>query len=277
VYTTGLFSNASDFDPGAGFFNLTSAGLQEVFVSKLDAAGNFVWAKQMGGSSGDIGESIAVDAAGNVYTIGYFFFTADFDPGAGVFNLTPAGGYDIFVHKMSVCSPPASPTNSTNIINQTLCSGASATLSAVGSGTINWYSTPSSTTSLGSGTNFITPTLTAGTYTYYAEATTCTNSARTQITLTVNVCTGVYSNSSIEDYSVIIYPNPNYGVFKIQIENEIKNGQIILINSIGQNVYEQTVRQGINNINTTELSSGLYNYILLSDKQKIIYGKLVVD
>lgn len=76
---------------------------------------------------------------------------------------------------------------------------------------------------------------------------------------------------------VIVYPNPNNGTFKLQIENEIKNGEIVLINSLGQKVYDQTVRQGINNITASGLSKGLYNYILLSDKQKIKDGKIVVD
>lgn len=76
---------------------------------------------------------------------------------------------------------------------------------------------------------------------------------------------------------VIIYPNPNNGTFKLQIENEINNGEIVLINSLGQKAYDQTVRQGTNSISTIGLSKGLYNYILLSDKQKINYGKIIVD
>jgi hypothetical protein len=42
VYTTGFFLGTVDFDPGAGTFNLTSAGSGDLFVSKLDASGNFV-------------------------------------------------------------------------------------------------------------------------------------------------------------------------------------------------------------------------------------------
>ena len=99
VYTTGFFEGTSDFDPGAGVFNLTSAGSVDIFVSKLDASGNFVWAKAMGGANLDVGYSIALDGSGNVYTTGYFFGTSDFDPGAGVANLTSAGIYDIFVAK----------------------------------------------------------------------------------------------------------------------------------------------------------------------------------
>jgi hypothetical protein len=100
VYTTGDFWGTADFDPGPGTFNLTSAGNRDIFVSKLDSAGNFVWAKQMGGPGGDFGFPIAVDAAGNVYTTGHFQGTADFDPGPGTFNLTSAGEYDIFVSKL---------------------------------------------------------------------------------------------------------------------------------------------------------------------------------
>ena len=49
VYTTGYFEGTVDFNPRAGTFNLTSAGGSDIFVSKLDSSGNFVWAKNMGG------------------------------------------------------------------------------------------------------------------------------------------------------------------------------------------------------------------------------------
>ncbi len=91
VYTTGFFSGTADFDPGAGIFYLTSlAGNDDdVFVLKLDTAGNFIWAKKFGGLQNDQGMSITVDPFGNVYTTGYFASdTVDFDPGIGVFNLT---------------------------------------------------------------------------------------------------------------------------------------------------------------------------------------------
>ncbi|MAG56193.1 MAG: hypothetical protein CMJ83_07885 [Planctomycetes bacterium] len=102
VYTTGYFSGTADFDPGGGVFNLTSPpGNDDIFVSKLDSSGNFVWAKQMGGATVDRGTGIAVDGAGDVYTTGFFQGTADFDPGGGVFNLTsPASSQDIFVSKL---------------------------------------------------------------------------------------------------------------------------------------------------------------------------------
>ena len=100
VYTAGYFSSTVDFDPGSGIVNLTSAGNQDVFVSKLDSSGNFVWAKSVGGGSTDTAAAIAVDASGNVYTTGYFDGTVDFDPGGGISNLTSAGNQDVFVSKL---------------------------------------------------------------------------------------------------------------------------------------------------------------------------------
>jgi alpha-tubulin suppressor-like RCC1 family protein len=105
VYTTGYFNDTADFDPGASTNNLTSAGVNDIFVSKLDSSGNFVWAKRLGGTAADVGRSIAVDSSGNVYTTGYFIGRADFDPGAGQANLTSASGSggsdrDVFVSKL---------------------------------------------------------------------------------------------------------------------------------------------------------------------------------
>jgi len=103
VYTTGSFQGTVDFDPTAGTYNLTEVGNTDIFVQKLDAAGNFVWAGSMGGSLFEIGSSITVDASGYIYTTGFYQGTADFDPGAGTYNLTSVGSVDIFVQKMRPC------------------------------------------------------------------------------------------------------------------------------------------------------------------------------
>jgi hypothetical protein len=100
VYVTGNYFGTVDFDPGAGNYNLTAAGGYDVFILKLDTSGNFVWARSIGGADWDFAFSIAVDETGNVYTTGYFWSTADFDPGAGTYNLTSAGNYDIFTSKL---------------------------------------------------------------------------------------------------------------------------------------------------------------------------------
>ncbi|MEI7609884.1 MAG: DUF4347 domain-containing protein, partial [Rhodospirillaceae bacterium] len=100
VYATGSFSGTADFDPGAGTANLTSNGGTDAFLEKLDSSGTYVWAKAIGGSDADIGHGIAVDGSGNVYATGSFSSTADFDPGAGIANLTSNGGTDVFIEKL---------------------------------------------------------------------------------------------------------------------------------------------------------------------------------
>lgn len=96
VYTAGNFDGTADFDPGPGTFTLDAAVGGTGFVSKLDRDGRFLWAVAMG----QIGRGVAVDSAGNVYTIGHFTHIADFDPGPGTFHLTAAGGVDAFVSKL---------------------------------------------------------------------------------------------------------------------------------------------------------------------------------
>lgn len=104
IYTCGQFSGTSDFDPGPGIYNISSeggaSGGTDVFISKLDASGNFIWAKQMGGKNHDKAVSTTVDKIGNVYTVGTFMDSGDFDPGAGTWMLNSEGYFDIFISKL---------------------------------------------------------------------------------------------------------------------------------------------------------------------------------
>ncbi len=103
IYMIGDFKGTSDFDPGNSVFSLTSFSLDynDIFVSKLDVDGNFIWAKSMGGSGRDAGNSIAVDGTGNVYTTGFYMGTADFDPGNGVLNLVASFSQEMYISKLS--------------------------------------------------------------------------------------------------------------------------------------------------------------------------------
>lgn len=100
IYVTGFFRTTVDFDPGPGVFNLVSAGLEDMFILKLNAAGNFTWARSVGGTANDQMFKVVVDEAGNIYTTGFYRGTADFDPGPAVYNLTSAGSDAIFVLKL---------------------------------------------------------------------------------------------------------------------------------------------------------------------------------
>jgi hypothetical protein len=100
VYTTGIFTSTADFDPGPGVFNMTAVANHDIFISKLDMNGNFVWAKQMASPGAEWGFKILLDNAGNIYTTGSFESTCDFDPGPGTYNLLSGGGQDIFVSKL---------------------------------------------------------------------------------------------------------------------------------------------------------------------------------
>src|SRR5688572_9352635 len=89
TYSTGYFSNDDDpdFDPGTIAVHVANSGDSDIFIQKLSAEGNFVWAKSIGGMGSDKSASIAVDKSGNSYTIGDFSGRVDFNPGFDSFFL----------------------------------------------------------------------------------------------------------------------------------------------------------------------------------------------
>jgi len=101
IYITGQFGETVDFDPGVGVFNLTAVANNDVFVSKLDSSGSFIWAKQIGGTGNATGASLTLGPAGDIHLTGLFDGEIDFDPGVGIFNLTSNASADIYVCKLN--------------------------------------------------------------------------------------------------------------------------------------------------------------------------------
>jgi hypothetical protein len=101
ILLTGNFTGTVDFDMGPSVYPLSSKGGNDAFVAKIDAYGDFVWAKSFGGTSTwDRPQAVTTDNSSNVYTIGFFDLTVDFDPGPGTFNMVTAGETDIFILKL---------------------------------------------------------------------------------------------------------------------------------------------------------------------------------
>lgn len=101
VYTTGTFQGSADFDPGAGTQSLTSAGSNDVFITKLSSTRAFVWTKRIGSTLSEQADAITLDQAGNVVSTGSFSGTVDFDPNAGTATLTASGSTDAYVSKLN--------------------------------------------------------------------------------------------------------------------------------------------------------------------------------
>lgn len=93
VYITGLYYNTTTFENTS----FTSAGNSDLFIAKYNSEGILQWVRSEGGTNNDFGQSIAVDATGNVYITGYFQGTSTF--GTTTVTSTPLPFDDVFIAK----------------------------------------------------------------------------------------------------------------------------------------------------------------------------------
>jgi hypothetical protein len=122
AYVTGT-TLSTDFPTTAGAFQATYGGGGDAFVTKLNPTGWALYSTYLGGSGGDSGRGIAVDAAGNAYVTGSTTST-NFPTTAGALQTTftggvsPYGGYftDAFVTQLN-------PTGSAPLVYSTYLGG----------------------------------------------------------------------------------------------------------------------------------------------------------
>jgi len=253
VYTTGVFSGTADFDPGPGISNLTGIGTtnnNNIFISKLDVNGDFVWAKQMGGSGTDVPKSIRVDGNGNVYTTGYFQNTVDFDPGPGILNFTSTGPYDdIYIQKLDAAG---NLLWAANFDGGNRDRGHDLALDNLGNVYTTGYFRQTIDFNPGFGTNNLT-----------------TVGSRDAFVLKVNEVS-VLGMKNLEEVTIKMYPNPTSGLITIDLGNTT-DVSITAYNLLGRIVYQKE------NINTSTFefeltgATGVYFIEVCSKETKNVF------
>jgi hypothetical protein len=67
------------------------SGMEDIFISKIDASGQFIWLTQYGSNNSESGHGIASDVDGNIYSAGQT---------SGSVGGPPQGGLDLFLSKV---------------------------------------------------------------------------------------------------------------------------------------------------------------------------------
>jgi hypothetical protein len=251
IYTTGLYDGTVDFDPGSGVFNLTSSANGGAFVQKLDANGNFIWAKALGECDS---ECLAVDGSGNVYTSGSYVGTNDFDPSASTSNLTSNGSEDIFIQKLD---------DSGNFIWAVSIGGTGEDdypEDIYVDASNNIYTTGSYESTVdfdpGSSTNNLT-----------------SNGASDVFLQKLNE----FPSSILEMESFMninVYPNPTKGLFTISLDELTNNTSIIIYSVVGKEVVNQQIITNQTTINLKDYDKGIY-FVKIQNGVNIITKRIV--
>ena len=243
VYTTGFFSGVNDFDPGIGVYNLTSAGTNDIFISKLDSSGSFIWAQQLGGTHNDVALALTLDASDNIYTSGFFNDTADFDPGVAVFNLFSAGDRDIFVSKLDSAGNFISARSVGGLLED---DGRSITLD------------PNNNIVVAG--DFASPVISFDTSALVNSGNGTSDSFIAK--LNTELITAL-ENPGNSNGDISLFPNPAGAEVTIRFAKEVL-GTIQLINVMGKVLVQEQIQSSICKINIGDMPGGIY-FIHITD------------
>ncbi len=101
IYVAGYMSGAMTLDTGYGPQVYDCAGMYDAYLLCFDSFGDPWWMGTWGSTGFDRGAGIGVDDGNNVYVSGSFSYTVDFNPTAGVMDLSSSGMYDAFLSKFA--------------------------------------------------------------------------------------------------------------------------------------------------------------------------------
>ncbi len=149
--------------------------------------------------------------------------------------------------------------------NQTICAGEYVNLNASGANTYTWNN------SWVANNISVTPSTSTVFYVMGANSNGCVGTASAQIIVTE--CTGI--NSIISQNEIQIYPNPNAGVFTINLKS-YDNCFIKITNVLGQIIKTQKAEM-INDFNIKTFKNGIYFITILNNNQPIYKGSIIKE
>lgn len=317
VFVTGVFQQQTITFGSITLTNTDNTGNNDVFLAKYDTNGNILWAQNAIGTGDDRGASVSTDINGNAYLTGYSsspilaFGSSTINAQFGSTFLTKydANGNIIWAKSPVLYSNHSSSGSFVYITaNSVYVTGFFFPQVTFGSHTLtasNYTTNPdpmfivqydlngnvvnaASLESGGSGQNFICADKFCNAYITgnfqpdsliigndTLKGSTSSNPFLAKLSFACQ--TQGLNELSNNNYGISIFPNPNNGVFKIKIDSEIKDGELIIINQLGQKVFTQKITEGDNNIISNWLSAGLYHYTILQNKQQVGNGKLIIE
>lgn len=269
IYMTGDLSGTNvDFDPGVNTNSLTSLGTTDIFLSKYDGNGNYLWAFNIGSAAGYyfVSYSVSTDANSNAYVCGSFAGTADFNPSVGINNLIGnINNQCAFVVKYDSNGNYvwAFQINASGLGGAAVWAGttdSNGSIWVVGGlffGGINYDFDP------GFAITYLN-TIGFGDDVFFAKYSTIT---------------GIQEN--VFDNAIAVFPNPGDGHFTLSYsgeENSNSVSRIIVKNSLGKIVFEKgQILAEQNSIDLSALANGIYFLDLYIGNQnclqKIIIAK----
>jgi len=261
IYVGGYFAGVSDFDPSSTTAqNLASAGSNDVFISKVDLSGNFLFAKNIGGVGNDLGRAILTPSTNVIYATGSFSSIVDFDISPlATAVYTSNGNTDAFLLKFQPCSAQAVSVTASS---PTVCASSSSNLSAVGAVNYTW-STGATTSSI-----VVTPSVTTA---YSVSAMTMNGCVYSNsITIQVVVCSNVEEDTQVKFSKIKFYPNPSSESISIDVK---QSAELEIIDVTGSVIKKMKLDAGANRISVLELNSGIY-YLIVHSGDTIVAGKM---
>jgi len=263
IYIAGSFNYSfallGNYNAGSGcvpipdtLFN-NDSGANDIFLAKYDSSGNFIWAKNVGGSGNETVTSIAKDTAGFVYLTGTFT-SPTLDLGSGIM-LTNTDSVNFFIIKYDRNGSAIWARNASAGNNNGCNSIATASDNAV----------------------YVTGAFTGDSIT--CDATTLLNGTPSNSNYFLAKIFQWPTEVAQEKEAIgkmLVYPNPSNGQITIDVSNRACTG-IDVFDGFGRKVYHKssTVIDNQFQLNLDFLADGIY-YLRTSGLDYFGYARIAI-
>lgn len=238
----------------SGSYQITSGGLNDVFLVKFNTIGVRQWGTYYGGTGDDLIGSCATDGSGNVYLVGYTDTntgTVIANPGSHQ-NIFGGGTSDAFLVKLTDCVNlnPVATSNSSVCVGAVINLGV--TITGVAAPTYSWAGPNSFSSSIQNPSIANASLVNTGVYTVTVDNNGCKQTSITNVI--VSMCTNI---NELENTNIlIIYPNPGKGVFNVVLNQD--NAAIEVVNTLGKVIVSEKLNSKTHQLNISNQASGIY-------------------